>query len=118
MASKFRSQINRIDLAQLKTKKPTFNIGFRYQVATIDRETDIDLDMIALMGALGFVEAFETCSQYYGLYPTSLGEPLTENLESFYSYLKEIGIFDAEVEGYMQTPQTALIYEKIMKGVA
>jgi len=115
MASKFRSQINRLDTAHLKTQKPKFEIGFVYQINTLDRQTDIDLDLIELMRVLGFKEAFEVCNQYYAMFPASLAEPLTKDLDKFYSYLKEIGIFDPQFEGYKQTPQTPLIYEKIIK---
>ena len=116
MAVKFRSQLNRASVAKDKATPSSWNVGFKYQIAIVDQRDDIDIDHIALMKILGFQKAYDECNAFYAIYPDSLGEPQSEDLDAYFEHLLSIGIYDLfGDDGYMQTENTKAIYEKLLE---
>ena len=116
MAVKFRSQLNRASVAEGRSTPSKWVIGFKYQISIVGQKSDIDIDHVALMKILGFQKAHEEFSTYFVLYPDSLAEPQSEDLDAYFEHLLSIGIYDLfGDDGYMQTENTKAIYEKLLE---
>ena len=113
--AKFRSQLNRSSAVVDKLAAPKWSIGFKYQMCIIDRKGNVKIDQVRLMGLLGFTQAFDECTSYFALYPASLAEPQSQNMDDFFEHLCTIGIYSKVAPfGFEQTEQTEAIYEKIL----
>lgn len=112
--AKFRSQLNRVTRAEEITSPPQWEIGFKWQVGSIDQPNDIDIDFTELMRILGYSEAYKLFSTYFAVYPGSLGEPQHSEIDDFFDHLKNIELLDPECDGIKQCATTKVVYEKLL----
>lgn len=94
--------------------EPKWSIGFKYFF--LDDRYSINLDILLLIKHYGFNKEYKLCSSYYAKHPNSIGMPMSQGVDNFFSHLQEIGIFkkDTLVGSLEQTPETRAIYVKIL----
>ena len=94
--------------------EPQFKIGFKF--IFLDSKDNVELDLLLLMKRFGFDTAYTLCNSYYSKFPLSIGMPLDTNIDSFFDYLIEIGIYkkDAVFGGLEQTENCREVYEALV----
>ena len=101
------------NMKELMTE-PEWTISFKFMF--LDGKDNVDLDLLILMKKLGFDTAYTLCNSYYSKFPLSIGMPLDTNIDSFFDYLIEIGIYkkDAVFGGLEQTENCREVYESLV----